>query len=192
MVGDCLHFLLSLSLYTLAAMNRKGIFRTVVILVLLAVNIVFDQVSKAIVRSRLDVYDRYSYLNNHFNIFKVENTGAFLSLGDKLPKPIHFILLTLLPVLALLGGLIYVITKRNINNLTLVGIVFVIGGGMGNLYDRIAHGSVTDFMHIDFGLFQTGIFNVADISIMIGIGMIFLDGLLKKKEEDKVKVAPAE
>ncbi len=46
---------------------------------------------------------------------------------------------------------------------------FIIGGGIGNLYDRILYGSVTDFLHMDFQLFRTGIFNMADVSIMIGV-----------------------
>ena len=50
---------------------------------------------------------------------------------------------------------------------------FAIGGGIGNIYDRLVHGSVTDFMHINFGLFQTGIFNMADVSITTGM-FIFL------------------
>jgi signal peptidase II len=59
----------------------------------------------------------------------------------------------------------------------------VVGGGIGNIYDRIAHGSVTDFMHLRFGALQTGIFNVADVSIMIGVGLILLDTWVKKKED---------
>ncbi|MBD1393140.1 signal peptidase II [Mucilaginibacter glaciei] len=173
-------------------MNRKGIIRTIMILAILAITIACDQISKSIIRARLDVYDHYNFLNHHFNVFKVENTGAFLSLGNNLPDPFHFILLTLLPVLALLGGLVYIIIKQDITRLTLIGIIFVIGGGMGNLYDRIAHGSVTDFMHIDFGVFETGIFNVADVSIMIGIGLIFLDGFVKNKEVKEQEILASE
>lgn len=53
-----------------------------------------------------------------------------------------------------------------------MGISFVIGGGIGNLYDRVLYGSVTDFMHLKFGIFQTGIFNMADVSIMLGMLII--------------------
>ncbi|WP_374951275.1 signal peptidase II [Mucilaginibacter sp.] len=173
-------------------MKGRGIVRVVVILLVLAFTIGCDQVSKSIVRTKLDVYDRYSFIGNHFTLLKVENTGAFLSLGDKLANPYRFILLTLLPVLSLLGGLLYILIKRNFNPLTLFGIIFVIGGGMGNLYDRIAHGSVTDFMHIDFGLFQTGIFNVADVSIMIGVGLIFVDGFVKNKDGKEQEALAAE
>ncbi len=68
------------------------------------------------------------------------------------------------------------------------GIIFCIGGGVGNLYDRIIKGSVTDFVHLKFGPLQTGIFNAADVSIMIGLGLILLDTFLKRKEGKKGEV----
>ena len=51
----------------------------------------------------------------------------------------------------------------------------MVGGGIGNIYDRLIHGSVTDFLHLDFGLFQTEIFNMADVSIMVGMLTILVD-----------------
>ncbi|MCY1383789.1 Lipoprotein signal peptidase [compost metagenome] len=60
------------------------------------------------------------------------------------------------------------------------GICCLIGGGIGNVYDRIVYGSVTDFMHIDFVLFKTGIFNIADISIMTGVSIMFVHTFFKK------------
>ncbi|MBK0380557.1 signal peptidase II [Mucilaginibacter segetis] len=164
-------------------MKVKGIYRAVIILFILAVNVGCDQVSKKIVRARLDVYDHYSFLDHHFNLMKVENPGAFLSLGDKLVNPYRFILLTLIPVLALLGAVVYILVKNNFSKTRLAGIICVIGGGIGNIYDRVVHGSVTDFMHIQFGSLQTGIFNVADVSIMVGMGLIILDTFLRSKND---------
>jgi len=63
----------------------------------------------------------------------------------------------------------------------LIGFCFVIGGGIGNLFDRIVHGSVTDFLHVDFGFFQTGIFNMADLSIMMGIFIVVYQLSSKRK-----------
>jgi signal peptidase II len=63
----------------------------------------------------------------------------------------------------------------------LTGFCFVIGGGIGNVFDRIVYGSVTDFLHINFGFFQTGIFNLADLSIMTGVFIILLQSLFKRK-----------
>lgn len=165
----------------------KTVYRAMVILVVLALNIGCDQVSKSIVRKKLSYEQPISFIHDHFTLIKIENTGAFLSVGDTLGKPYRFILLTLLPVLSLLAGVIFLIAQKNFTKLILAGMICVIGGGIGNIYDRIAYGSVTDFMHIRFGIFQTGIFNVADVSIMIGIGLILLDALVKKMEEKKLQ-----
>jgi signal peptidase II len=175
--------------YTLAAMKLQGTYRTISILLFAIFNIACDQVTKALVRDHINIYQHYSYIGNHFTLLRVENTGAFLSLGDDLAQPFRFILLTLVPALALLGTLAYVITRQNLSNRLTIGIVCCIGGGIGNLYDRIAHGSVTDFMHIMFGPLQTGVFNVADVSIMIGFGLIMLDGILNRNEQRKSVIA---
>ena len=56
----------------------------------------------------------------------------------------------------------------------LLGLACIVGGGIGNLWDRTLYGSVTDFMLIDFDVVRTGIFNVADVSIMVGVGLVLL------------------
>jgi signal peptidase II len=164
-------------------MNLKRLVRTLLILLLLSINIGCDQLSKSIVRHKIGVYDQYSYLHHHVTFQWVENTGAFLSLGDKLTGPLRMILLNILPLLAVVFGLIYILAKPDINRITLVGVIMIIGGGFGNIYDRIVHGSVTDFMHIDFVIFQTGVFNVADMSIMAGMFIILIHSWVRKPEK---------
>ena len=165
-------------------MKINKFLRAAIILFILAINIGCDQVSKSVVRKDLHEGQVLYYFFNKVTLEKVENTGAFLSLGDSLGGPVHTILLVVLPLLALGGGLIYVLYKTSIAKYKLLGIILIIGGGFGNLYDRLAHGSVTDFMHIDFIIFQTGVFNVADMSIMAGMFIILIDAFLKKKSED--------
>jgi len=159
--------------------------RAAIILFILALNIGCDQITKSIVRKDLPDNKVIGYLSNHVTLEKTENTGAFLSLGDNLGGPVKYILLMILPLAALIGALVYIIIKTNLTRNTLFGIILIIGGGVGNLYDRIIHGSVTDFMHIDFVIFQTGVFNVADMSIMAGMFIILIDSYIKKKEENK-------
>ena len=164
--------------------------RAFLILFILALNIGCDQVSKSIVRKDMYPNQEIDYLGRHFTLERAENTGAFLSLGDTLGGPVHFVLLVILPVVALLFGLGYILFKTNMDKYRLLAIILIIGGGVGNLYDRVMHGSVTDFMHIDFIVFQTGIFNVADMSIMAGMFIIIIDSFLKSRKE-KAAVAKA-
>ena len=173
-------------------MQLKTILRTLIILLFLALNIGCDQVSKSIVRKKVSVFDQINLWNNHLHIVKVENTGAFLSAGDSLSKPTKMIFLNLLPLAAVIFGLVFMLTKTDLSPLTLFGVILVVGGGIGNLYDRIVHGSVTDFLHLKFGVFQTGIFNVADMSITAGVLVILVANLFpgkKTKEEESLENA---
>ncbi len=165
-------------------MTSNKITRIIFIIALLSLSIGLDQVTKVLVRHHMDYYDEYSYLHHHITIHRIDNTGAFLSLGDTLSGPLRYILLNILPLIAVLFGLYYIFTKPNLSRTNLVAIVLIIAGGLGNLYDRIHFGSVTDFAHINFVIFQTGVFNVADMCIMAGTIMIILHSWLKKKPEE--------
>jgi signal peptidase II len=153
----------------------KRLLRTSVILVVLCCNIGCDQISKNMVRQRIAYHEQICLVSNHLILTKVENTGAFLSAGDSLPQPFKSLLLIALPLVALAIGLRYIMTRRNLSHTMVLGICFGMGGGLGNIYDRIVYGSVTDFLHINFGLFRTGIFNMADVSVMIGAALILTD-----------------
>lgn len=141
---------------------------------LILLHVSLDQLTKYVARANLNYHESISVIPGFFTFIKVENYGAFLSSGDTLPAPIKFVLLSLLPALVLLYGIFFLLTNRNLNVPILIGISAVIGGGIGNLYDRFTHGSVTDFMHLDFRFFQTGIFNVADLSILFGIVLLVI------------------
>ncbi|MGO4875876.1 signal peptidase II [Pedobacter psychrotolerans] len=147
------------------------------LIVLLILNIAVDQISKIIARLEISDYEHIVLIKNFFTLTKVENSGAFLSLGDDMPYAFRLIILTGLPLLFLGYGLYYLFAKPDLPSTMQIALCFLIGGGIGNLYDRMVHGSVTDFMHMDFHIFQTGVFNFADISIMIGIGILLLQSV---------------
>ncbi len=151
------------------------------LLLIVVLNLGCDQVSKIVVRKNMDTYQQITLIKDRFILTKVENTGAFLSAGSGLPDFVRIALLTVLPIAILLYGLYFLFTKKKLSRLMQIGLCFLIGGGIGNVFDRIIYGSVTDFMHMDFVLFRTGIFNMADVSIMTGIGLLLLDTLLKSK-----------
>lgn len=163
-------------------MLTNRVFKITLILSLTIVNIGCDQVSKKIVRSHVAAYENISVIGNHLTITRVENSGAFLSLGNALPETIKHILLSVLPLLILAFIFVYALRKKTIAPALLTGLCFIIGGGAGNIFDRIAYGSVTDFLHIDFGIFRTGIFNMADVSIITGTLIILLYRFFKRRQ----------
>ena len=166
-------------------MDKKRILRGLGLLLLLALIIAFDRVTKIYVRDHIHFSIIITVVKDFLTITRVENTGAFLSLGNSLQNPWRFIILTLLPAIALVWGLLYVLLKPNLNLLNQAGIITILAGGIGNLYDRAVYGSVTDFVHMNFGIFETGVFNVADVAIMVGVGMLLLNAFLREREEKK-------
>jgi len=160
----------------------SGLAGKVLILVIIMLNVGCDQISKSIVRDHVDYYEHIKVFSDHITLTKVENSGAFLSMGDALHSGIKFVLLLLMPIAVLVMGVYFVMTRKDLSSGMVFGVCCVIGGGIGNLYDRILYGSVTDFLHIDFILFQTGVFNAADMSIMAGMLLIILDAFYKRKD----------
>lgn len=157
----------------------KPLFRYSLFLLLILINIGCDQVSKNMVRQRLEYHDQIQLAGDHVLLTKVENTGAFLSLGDNLDPLAKTLLLNLLPALTMLGLLFWLFQGRTSWGMAL-GICCVVGGGVGNIIDRVAYGSVTDFLYVHVGFFRTGIFNFADVSITFGALFIIALQLRRK------------
>lgn len=165
-------------------MNIRRILRNVFFLSVIFANIGCDQVSKNLVREHVDYQEIIPLVGSYFTLTNVENSGAFLSIGSDFHPLLKMIILSILPLLFLLYGIYFLLVQKQINTFFALGISFTVGGGIGNIYDRFLYGSVTDFLHIDYSFIKTGIFNMADISIMIGIGLIFINTYLKKGRKE--------
>lgn len=163
-------------------MKITGMWYKTLILLLIIMNIGCDQVSKCLVRDNIAYYEQVELIRDNLILTKVENTGGFLGFGSAIHPVLKKILFLAFPalILIILIGFIMIRTRENIY--FIIGISFIIGGGIGNIFDRIVHGSVTDFLHIDMGIFKTGIFNLADVSIMFGTACILVYNLTKRKK----------
>lgn len=158
--------------------------RTAFIVLLIVFNIAIDQISKIIVRTHVTPKSETPIIGDYFTLHNVENTGAFLGMGSDLSDPLKLILLLLLPIGVLGYVLYYIIKNKSLDRFSLIGFCCIIGGGVANVYDRIVHKSVTDFFHIDLGgVFKTGIFNVADMSVMLGMGLLLYSNFKTHKKE---------
>lgn len=164
-------------------MKKRKILRILFILLIVLTNVSCDQITKSVVRKEIEYHEKISILNEYVILTKVENTGAFLSLGSRIPRTIYKILMIVLPMIVIGYLIYYVLFKNNFSRLLIIGLSAIIGGGIGNIYDRIKYGSVTDFLHIDLVIFKTGILNMADLSIMTGIFIILFDIYLKKRKQ---------
>jgi len=150
--------------------------RIVLLLFVLVTCVGCDQATKLIARQELAAAPMQEYWNGFFRLVYAENPGAFLSLGANMHPELRFWVFTIVVAL-LLGGLAWFMLRhiQKTPVLFVVAVALVVGGGLGNLIDRIFNdGRVVDFMQIGFSPLRTGIFNVADMAIMAGTGLIFI------------------
>ena len=149
-------------------------------------NVGCDQISKSLVRENVAEKEMIEIIGNHFILTNVENEGAFLGAGSSFEKSYRIILLCILPLLILTALFYYIMKDKKMSGIMALSMACIIGGGIGNIYDRVVYGSVTDFFHIDLGLLKTGVFNLADVSIMIGMfSIVFINLFVKQVKEEK-------
>ncbi len=169
---------------------NQGWARWIFVLLVVLVNVGCDQVSKQVVRDKVVYHEEISLISDQFILTKVENTGAFLSLGSDLSGIWRKVLLLYLPAVAMLVVLGVVLAQKDLTLGVLFGACCMIGGGIGNLIDRWLYGSVTDFLHIDLEIVRTGVFNLADVSIMTGAIVVMVLSFMKGKSKDLETEAP--
>lgn len=131
-----------------------------------------DGLSKRLAVGALAPGVRLSLLGDLVRLERVENRGAFLSLGERLPAPLRTLAFVLLPPLAAALALV-VVRRQRLSSGRVLALGLLVGGGAGNWIDRVWHGgAVTDFLNVGVGGLRTGIFNVADMAILVGVAML--------------------
>ena len=131
-----------------------------------------DLVTKQIAATSLMGAPSRSFLADTVRFEYVENSGGFLSIGAHLPSIVRtgfFTIGTGFTLLALVAGAI----RFRWSGWPLAGLSLFVAGGASNWVDRMARGSVIDFINVGIGPLRTGVFNVADMAIMLGLGMLY-------------------
>lgn len=145
-----------------------------VLLPIFIIGVLIDQLSKVWAEGTLDLgRTAYVFLFDTVRIQLAYNTGAFLGLGNSLDPKLRFLIFTALVGLFLLGLLVYVLIGKEMDRLSLIALSLIFVGGFSNFIDRaFNNGAVVDFLNMGIGGLRTGIFNFADVYIMIGAGFI--------------------
>ena len=131
-----------------------------------------DQSTKFAAKSLLHPGEIHSYLGDTVRIVYAENSGAFLGLGASLPSQVRTALFVVIASCLLFGIAFYTIRKTTLGLAELSAAALIIGGGVGNLIDRVLNsGAVVDFLNVGIGSLRTGIFNVADMALMLGVAI---------------------
>jgi signal peptidase II len=138
-------------------------------LLLLFFTIITDQFTKLLAVKLFEVYNETTFSPNLFQFTLIKNYSGFLGIVNIFPDNIRFFLLNICVSFLLVGCLVYIFWSKNRPSCYSTPLVFVVGGGISNLVDRLLYdGGVIDFLSIGAGSFRTGIFNLADVYILAG------------------------
>lgn len=148
-----------------------------------------DRVTKAVIRNQVSPWDTYVVIPGFFNIVHTENRGmafGFLAHADNEWQSFFLAGLTLL-ILALLATMLWQPAGKGLagGSRARLAMSLVMGGALGNLYDRILHGAVTDFLDFYIADHHWPAFNVADSAISIGAGLLILDMLITRQTQER-------
>lgn len=137
-----------------------------------------DQITKQLVVRNLDWFDSIP-LMPHLNLVYLKNTGAAFSMLSDAP-PAFFVLLG---VAVSIGILIWLRRHPVGETRVAVGLALILGGALGNVIDRVTRGYVVDFIDFYWGTWHFAAFNVADMAISTGAGLLILDSILQWRRE---------
>ena len=137
--------------------------------------IVFDQVTKALVRARLPLHESVTVIPGFFDLTHVRNTGAAFGMLNDLEfayKPLFMVAIALVALGAVAS---YALAMPAAQRMARLGLALILGGAVGNLIDRATTGYVVDFVDVYWRGVHFWAFNVADSAITVGVVLMLLD-----------------
>lgn len=157
-------------------MNKKNFIYSISFIVLL-----FDQFIKLIVMNNMKLHQEITIIPKFFSIYYIENTGAAFSiLGNQT------LLLVLVSVVCLILMKEYIKKEKEMTSLSIISLGMIIGGTMGNLFDRILYKAVIDYLAFDIFKYSFPVFNLADITITVGAALLLLSYFIENKKKKKI------
>lgn len=160
------------------------------LLLISAVIITLDRITKSIVSSHIALGDGILVIPGFLRITHWLNEGAAFSLfaDSASPNAVRWGLIAFSAVAAI-AVLIALIRLGSRITLPTVALALVLGGALGNLHDRVAYGSVVDFIEVHIFGYHWPDFNVADSSIVVGACLLLLDSLLPRSSSESADSA---
>lgn len=139
---------------------------------------ILDRISKQIVISTMKIEKSIVIIKNFFSITLAKNTGVAFSLLD---GKIDIIIILSIPILLFLINMI----KKNNRKEEIICYYLILGGALGNLFDRIIFGYVIDFLDFNIFGYHYPTFNIADSSIVIGVILLLIISIKKEGEDNE-------
>jgi len=141
-----------------------------------AIVLMLDQLMKVLIKSKMFLHQEIKVIPNFFSLYYIENQGAAFSILQR-----QSFLLILISILCLVMIDRYISKEKDFSKLSICSLGIILGGIVGNLVDRILYQKVIDYISLTVGSYSFPVFNIADIGITIGILMLFIESIWKKK-----------
>lgn len=139
---------------------------------LMAGLVVLDQAAKAVVASKVALYESVRVIKGFFNISRIHNKGAIFGTFSQTDNTLVFGLLTAASLAALAFVVYFFLKTPASDTLMKVALTLIMAGALGNQFDRLVRGHVIDFLDFYIGPAHWPFFNVADSCITIGAGLM--------------------
>lgn len=167
----------------------KNVARTVYLLIALIV-VLLDRWTKYIVARRIALYAHIQVIPGFFRITHTENTGAAFSLFADSHAPWKTGMLIAFSVVALVVVSVLLWKNNHAHILTGVALSLILGGAIGNLWDRVRSGRVVDFLLFYIKQYQWPVFNLADSAIVVGAALLVLEIVFGQEKHANKTHAP--
>lgn len=149
---------------------------------IIAAIVVIDRLTKLYIQSAFSPLDTVEVIPGFFNIVHVENPGVAFGMLATVPETWRkFALVGLSSVVMAVIGVMLFRPRMQETKLTQLGLALVLGGALGNLWDRAVRGTVTDFLQLFFGSYEYPSFNAADSAVFVGACLLILDMLRSRR-----------
>jgi signal peptidase II len=155
-----------------------------------ALVVLVDRTSKWLVAQNIGLHDSLAVVPGFFRLTHVENRGAAFGLFSDSPSEWKVAVLILFSLIALVVVSALLWKNSHAMSVTGVGLALIMGGALGNLWDRLLAGHVVDFLDFSVGGYHWPAFNVADSAIVMGALLLVTEILFSKPAEEK-KPEPA-
>jgi len=160
-------------------MLKNNFKRNIIFIFIFILIFAFDRLSKLYILNLAEINDTLNlFVTPFLNFYLIWNTGIGFGLAS-METNIYYHIITAFIALVIIGLIFFLIKSRGVN---IYLFALIIGGALGNLFDRIYYYAVPDFIDLHLGNYHWFIFNVADIFITIGIIGLMLVEILKKEK----------
>ena len=147
--------------------------------------LVLDRITKWQVQRRIELHDSISVIPGFFRLAHLENPGAAFGIFADTPTPLKLGLLVALSAIALVVVSVLLWKSSHALSSTSIGLALILGGAIGNLWDRLLHHRVTDFLLFYYHQYEWPAFNLADSANVVGATLLVLDLLFSKSSQEE-------